>query len=186
MAILMMIIGAAIFIGIHLVPAKSGLRDHLVRRLSENGYKMLFTAISVAGLGLLIYGKAKAGHTYLWLTPGWGRSIAPVIMLPSMILLAAAKLPTNIKRFTPHPMLWGFILWSVAHLLANGDLASIILFGSIGAYSVIAIVSANQRGASTSTVVVPVAREAIVIGVGIIVYITFVLLHGRLFGAPLI
>jgi len=186
MAIVLMIIGAVLFVGVHLVPAKPGLREKMVERFSLNTYKLLFSVTSLVGLALLVYGKSQAGHTYVWQTPVWARSVAPVFMLPSMILLAAAKFPTNIKRITPHPMMWGFILWSVGHLLANGDLASILLFGSIGAYSIIAIVSANQRGATTSTTVVPAIREALVIGFGIAVYIFFVLMHGRLFGAPLV
>ena len=186
MAILLMVVGALLFVGIHLVPAKPAWRNQLISRLSLNGYKILFAVTSVVGLGLLVYGKSQAGHTYVWQTPVWARSVAPVFMLPSMILLAAAKFPTNIKRFTAHPMMWGFILWSAGHLLANGDLASILLFGSIGAYSVIAIVSANQRGATKSTTVIPALREALVIGFGIAVYIFFVLMHGRLFGAPLV
>jgi uncharacterized membrane protein len=186
MAINILLLGAVIFIGIHLIPAFSSSRDQLVARLSLNGYKLLFTILSLLGLGLMVWGKVKAPHTDVWFPPTWGRDAALVIMLPSMVLLAVAKFPTNIKRVTPHPMLWGFVLWAIAHLLSNGDLSSIILFGSIGIYSTIAILSANQRGARRSTESVPALREAGVLGFGVLVYFGLLYLHPYLFGPKLI
>jgi len=182
MGIQLLSIGALIFVGVHLVPAFGNLRQGLVDRFTVNGYKIMFVIVSWIGMGLMIWGKIKAPHTAVWNPPGWSGNVALFIMLPSIILLAAAKPPTNIKRFTPHPMMWGFILWSGAHLLANGDLASIILFGSIGAYSIIAIVSANSRGAKVSTTLVPLNKEAVVIGFGIGVYVALLFLHPYLFG----
>lgn len=186
MGIKLLSIGAFIFVGIHLVPAFGNLRQRLVDRFTVNGYKILFVIVSWIGLGLMIWGKIKAPHTTVWVPPGWSDSAALFLMLPSLVLLAAAKFPTNIKRFTPHPMMWGFILWSGAHLLANGDLASIILFGSIGAYSVVAIVSANSRGAKLSTNLVPLAKETVVIGFGIVVYVALLFLHPYLFGVAVL
>lgn len=186
MEIEILALGAALFIAMHLVPALGSLRAALVDRLSLNGYKALFVIISWLGIGLMIWGKSHAPHTDVWLPPGWGHNAAMALMLPSMMLLTAAKLPTNIKRVTPHPMMWGFFLWSAAHLLANGDLASIILFGSLGAYSIVAIVSANRRGAKPSKKAVPVGTEAAVLGSGVAVYIAFLFLHPYLFGAALI
>jgi len=186
MAIKILLLGAVLFVGIHLVPALGQTRARLVSRLSLSGYKGLFTLFSLLGLGLMIYGKSKTPHIDIWSPAAWSRDVVPIFMLPSMVLLAAAKFPTNIKRFTPHPMMWGFILWSGAHLLANGDLASAILFGSIGAYSIIAILSANQRGANVSTTAVPLGKEAVVIGFGIAVYIALLFLHPILFGVAVI
>lgn len=186
MAINILVLGCAIFIGIHMVPAFGTARDRLVDRLSLNGYMMLFTLLSLVGIALMVWGKSKAPHTNVWLPPAWGRDVAMVIMLPSLVLLAVAKFPTNIKRFTPHPMMWGFILWSFAHLLSNGDLASIILFGSIGVYSVGALLSANQRGAQPSTEIVSAYRETVAIGFGVIVYLAMLYLHPYLFGPKLV
>jgi uncharacterized membrane protein len=186
MAINILVLGAVVFIGVHLVPALGATRSRLVDRLSLNGYKLLFTLLSLVGIALMIWGKSKAPHTSIWLPPAWGHDVAMIIMFPSMVLLAVAKLPTNIKRFTPHPMMWGFILWSFAHLLANGDLASIILFGSIGIYSIIAIISANQRGARPSGATVSAYRETVAIGFGVLVYLVMLYLHPYLFGPKLV
>jgi len=83
-------------------------------------------------------------------------------------------------------MMWGFVLWAVAHLLSNGDLSSIILFGSLGIYSIIAMLSANQRGAHPSKEKVPVLRDVAVLGVGTLVYIVLLYLHPYLFGPKLV
>ncbi len=103
-------------------------------------------------------------------------------MLPAFILLTAAFLPSNIKRFTRHPMLWGFTLWAAAHLIANGDLASFMLFGTFGAYSVFGMISQNARGAEKSTKKVSLAKDMVVVGIGIALYVGFVLSHRWLFG----
>ena len=186
MAIKILLLGALLFVGIHMVPALGQTRAHLVSRLSLSGYKGLFTLFSLLGLSLMIYGKARAPHIDIWHPAPWSHDIAPILMLPSIILLAAAKFPTNIKRLTPHPMMWGFMLWSGTHLLANGDLASIILFGAIGAYSIIAILSANRRGARVSTTTVLPSKEAVVIGFGVAVYVSLLFLHPMLFGVAVI
>jgi len=186
MAIEILLLGTVVFIGVHLVPAFGSLRDRLVDQLSRKGYMVLFVVLSWLGIGLMVWGKIKAPHTDIWFPPSWGRDVAMVIMFPSVLLLTAFKLPTNIKRFTPHPMMWGFVLWSFAHLLANGDLASIILFGSIGIYSVIAIISANQRGAQPSNTIVPASREMIALVFGALVYVALLYLHPYLFGPKLI
>jgi len=186
MGIELLSIGALIFVGVHLVPAYGDLRQRLVDRFTVNGYKILFVIASWIGLGLMIWGMAKASRTTVWNPPGWSNYAALLVMLPSIILLAAAKFPTNIKRFTPHPMMWGFILWSGAHLIANGDLASIILFGSIGAYSIVAIISANSRGAKPLTAAVPPGKEIVVLGFGIVVYVALLFLHPYLFGAAVL
>lgn len=181
-----MLLGAVIFFGIHLVPTMGSLRANLISRLSANGYKLMFTAFSFLGLGLMIWAKSKSPHINVWIPFDWGRKVAPLFLLPFVILLFAYLLPSNIKRFTPHPMLWAFIFWSAGHLLANGDLASIILFGSIGAYSVVAIVSANKRGAKPLAGIADWPNEALVFGLGISAYISLVYLHGRFFGVAII
>jgi len=186
MAIKILLLGAVVFIGIHLVPAFGSLRDKLVDRLSRKGYMILFVVFSWLGIGLMVWGKIKTPHTDIWFPPAWGHNAAMVIMFPSVLLLTAFKLPTNLKRITPHPMMWGFVLWAVAHLLSNGDLSSIILFGSLGIYSIVAILSANQRGARPSTERVPPLREAVVAGIGTLVYIGLLYLHPYLFGPKLI
>lgn len=182
MEITILSLGAFLFVTVHLVPLAPDLRDRLVKQLSINGYKGVFALVSLIGFSLMIYGIAKAPHTDVWIPTAWAREATTLLMFPAMLLLAAAKFPTNLKRYTPHPMMWGFVLWSGAHLLANGDLASILFFGSVGIYSVVAMLSANRRGASVSRVAVPIGKEVLVLGFGALTYFAFLFLHPVLFG----
>jgi len=102
----------------------------------------------------------------------------------ALMLLVAAFMPTNLKRVTRHPMLWGVTIWAAAHLLTNGDLASLILFGSFGVFSLFDMGSANRRGAELSSTAVPYWRDLLVIVVGGMVYLAFFSGHAWLFGVP--
>ena len=177
-----LVLGMIVFIGVHLLPSFPALRQGLLDRTGARTYKTGFSLIAATGLVLLIFGKAQAEFIPIWTPPMWGRHAAWVLMPIAFILLAVAYLPSNIKRFTPHPMLWGVAIWAAAHLLANGDLASLILFGALGIFALIDIFSANLRGAKTSTMVYPRSRDVLALVVGIIAYAIFLMLHRPLFG----
>ncbi len=181
-----LIAGMVLFFTVHLIPSLVGIRSMLVTRLGETKYQALFAIVAMTGLILIIYGKSQAGVQSIWLPPDWGTKAAPVLMVLSLILLAAANMKSNIKRFTRHPMLWGVALWSAAHLLANGDLASIFLFGSFGVYALFDMFSANLRGAKKQQTKYPLAKDAIVIVAGIVAYGIFIFLHPYLFGVAVI
>ena len=132
----LLIIGIIIFFGFHLLPTATDLRGRLVGQLGEKGYKGLFSLLSLLSLALLIYGFAKAPLVQIWSPPDWMRWIAIVLMLPAFIFLVAAYLPGRIKARVKHPFLVAIKTWALAHLIANGDLASMILFGSFLAYAV--------------------------------------------------
>lgn len=183
-AMTILILGVAIFIGVHLVPSAPSLRSRLQERVGRNRYRGLFALVSLLGFVLLVIGMGRAPSVPLWDPPEWGHRV-PVFAMPvALTLLVGAFMPSNLKRFTRHPMLWGVTIWAAAHLLANGDLASLILFGSFGAFSLFDMWSANQRGAELSTRVVPYWRDLLVILVGTIVYVGLLHSHGRLFGVP--
>ena len=182
----LLILGLVIFIGIHLLPSFVSLRQNLISRLGAHPYKILFALISLGAFIVIVKGMARAPFQPLWTPPPWSSYAALALMPFSFILLAASKMPSNVKRYTPHPMLWGVTLWSVAHLLANGDLASLILFGSFGVYSVFDIWSANLRGALRQEIIQPLAKDAMTIAVGLVVYSAFLWLHPSLFGVAVV
>ncbi len=184
MAIL--VTGLVLFIGIHLVPSSPALRGGLVERLGEKRYKGIYAVTALLGLVLIIIGKGAADFEPLYAPPAWGRQAAMILMPASIVLFPAANMPTNIKRFTRHPMLWGLTLWSVAHLLANGDRASVLLFGTFGAFGLFAMWSANRRGAQKSDTVVPVAKDAMVLVAGLVAWALLLFLHPYLFGVRLV
>jgi uncharacterized membrane protein len=172
-----LVLGIVIFVGIHLLPSFVSLRQRLVTRLGEGPYKGAFSAIALTGLILIIVGMAMADFQPVWEPPAWGKTAALAIMPLSLILLVAANIPSNVKRYTRHPMLWGVFLWSVTHLLANGDLASLVLFGSLGAFSLSAMFSANIRGASKQETIFPIVKDAITTAGGLVAYGILLFLH---------
>lgn len=181
-----LILGLAVLIGVHLIPSVPPLRRGLVTRLGESAYKGLFSLFALTGLVLIILGMSQAAFIPVWQPPLWGKALTPLFMLPALILLVGAYLPGNVHRLTPHPMSWGVVLWAVGHLLANGDAASLLLFGSLGLYSLLAIWSGNRRGARKATLAMTIDRDLIVIGVGLLLYVTLVFLHPTLFGVAAI
>lgn len=182
----LLVLGLLIFVGIHLMPTSVSIRHNLIARFGAVGYKAGFSMASFIGLVLLIIGKANAGFVPLWSPAAWGRHAAMLLMLFSFIFLLAAYLPSNIKRWTAHPMLLGVLLWSAAHLSANGDLASLILFGGIGTFALLDMWSANKRGATPSKAVYPITKDLLVVIIGILAFAAVLLLHPYLFGVPVI
>jgi uncharacterized membrane protein len=182
----LMILGLVLFFAAHAVPWSTGLREALVGRMGLNPYKMAFTLVSLAGIVLVVLGKGRAPFVPVWQPSESMGYVTRVLVLIGFILLPAAHMKTNIKRFTRHPMLWGVVLWGAGHLLVNGDRTSIVLFGSFVVFSLAAMVSSNARGAQKSTDRYGAGKDLMVVVAGVVAYVVITFLHGALFGHPLI
>jgi uncharacterized membrane protein len=148
MGLFIMILGLALFLGVHLVTTMRERRADLVARFGENGYKIIYSLISAVGIALIVYGFARyRAHEWieLWSPPTWTKHLAALLVLFAMIMLVAAYARGHIYMTLKHPMLAGVKLWAVAHLLANGDLGSVILFGAVLAWAVIDRISLKRR-----------------------------------------
>jgi uncharacterized membrane protein len=134
MGLALEILGLVLFLGAHVVVSMRKSRGALISAIGRGPYLGLFSLVSIAGVVLLGYGFAlyrAAGPLPVWYPPAWTRHIVVALMWPASIAVVAAYIPGNIKRALKHPMLLGVKLWAIAHLCANGDLGSMILFGSI-------------------------------------------------------
>ncbi|HVG51149.1 MAG TPA: NnrU family protein [Xanthobacteraceae bacterium] len=148
MGMAMLIAGLVIFIAVHLFVTRRGERDALIGWIGIAPYKIAFSLISAAGLLLIIFGFGAyraTGWVVVWDPPVWARHLAIPLMWLAFIALVAAYIPGNIKRVLKHPMLVGVKLWALAHLLANGDLGSMLLFGSLLAWAVYDRISLKYR-----------------------------------------
>ena len=175
--------GLVLFIGIHVLPSFAGLRAALAGRLGENGYKMLFSLVSVAGLVLAGIGYGQAPREQIFEPSQTARTLLPAAMAIAFILVVVANVPGRIRPALRHPMLAGVLIWSAMHLLANGDLASNVLFGAFALWTVFAILSAEYRGKR------PIERKqgrfAFDLGgaaVGLLVFWLVLHFHATLFG----
>ena len=178
--------GIVVFFAVHLLPTILPLRESAVRKLGESAYKGIYSVVAVVGLVMIIWGTATAEFVPLWEPPAWGRPTALPLVLASLILLAASHMPGNIKRITRHPMLLGIALWALAHLAANGDLASLLLFGSFLSYTLIDGLSVTTRRGQTPLEPQPIRRDLITVIAGTLVFAVLVFLHPYLFGVPAI
>jgi uncharacterized membrane protein len=182
-----LILGIIVLIGIHFVPAFPDMRDRLMARLGKSGYRALFSVVSLLGLALVVWGFAKAPVIQIWAPPVWTRYLALLLMLPVFPLLFAAYFPGKIKAKMRHPMLAAIKFWALAHLIANGDLASIILFGSFLAYAVVDRILLKRRGGAVPVLAVSEAEarrnDLISLGAGLALYVAFLFwLHPLLIG----
>ncbi len=190
---LLFILGLVLFFSIHMLPFYPESRAQLIEKLDsdaidgEGMYKIIFSIISLLGLIFVGIGKGSIEFIGLWDTLTFFRYIAVVLIPISFILMVAAYPPNNIKRYVPHPMLTGVIIWGVTHMLVNGDVVSLILFGSFVAYSVVAIKLANKRQQDISSEQeaqqqIPLVKDAIVIGIAMFGFLLLLWLHKPLFG----
>ncbi len=192
---LVLILGLVLFLGMHALTMKRDLRARLIERFGAGGYKGLYSAVSIIGFVLLIYGyglQRAAGYTVVWEPPVWTRHLALLLNLPIFILLGVGKRPSWLLSRVKHPMLLAVKIWATAHLLANGDLGSMLLFGGFLAWAVMARISTKRRPEeiARSAAMAGVAfgrRDIIAIVAGLALYVVFALwLHPLLIGVPVI
>ena len=218
-------IAALAFLATHLGVSATPLRGLLVTSLGEGLYQALYSLVAVMTLGLMIYAYALVPHhDYLWHPSRALHLLASGLMLVSSVLLAMGLLSKNptsvgmasavrqeiagIFRITRHPVQWAFLLWAIAHVLANGDVATLILAGTIGlvsGFGMLAIDARRRRGADAdwqafyqTTSLIPFAallagRTRLALGdlnwlafaAGLALYGAFYWLHGTIAGVPL-
>jgi uncharacterized membrane protein len=186
---IILILGLILFLGPHSIRVfADGWRTRQLARLGELNWKGLYSAISAVGLVLIIYGYglARAQPVMVWTPPTWARHLAGALTLVAFILLAAAYVPRNhIKARMGHPMLLGVKVWAFAHLLANGSLNALVLFGAFLAWAVMDFIVARRRDRATGTIYPPglPSRDVVTVAVGIVAWAVFAFaLHARWIG----
>jgi uncharacterized membrane protein len=185
-----LILGLAIFIGSHLFVTRRESRAAVIARFGEWPYKALFSLVSIIAVLLIGWGFARyraAGYIPVWDPPNWTRHVTVALVWPAMICVVAAYIPGAIKTRLKHPMLVGVKLWAFAHLVSNGDLGSIVLFGSILAWAVFDRISLKRR-TDPGGPPIPVGgrrNDIIAVVVGTILYLGLgFLFHPLVIGVP--
>jgi len=170
-----LIAGLVLVLGVHMVTTARGTRAALVARLGEGAYKGLYSIVSAVGLVLIVWGFGRyrsSGYIPVWDPPSGLLPITLILMWFSFVALVAAYAPAGkIKGLLRHPMLVGVKAWALAHLLANGDLGSIILFGALLAWALGLVQSIPPLGVSSLLVVTPAWDLATLIGLGVPLYL---------------
>ncbi len=181
-----LILGIAIFFTVHLVPSLPGARDRLVGKIGEKPFKGVFSLIALTGLVLIGFGFSGADFIPLWQPFDWGSQTALMVMPVALIFLVAADMPGTIRRTVRHPMSIGVVLWSGVHLLANGDLASSLIFACFATFAVFSALSMQRRRQSKGDGRAQVKFDVFAVVGGLVVYALILYAHEFLIGVPII
>ncbi len=190
----LLVLGLVLFLGTHAFSMARANRAAAVARIGEGPYKGLYSLLSLAGIVLISigYGQYRAGgYIPVWDPPVWTRHLALLLVLVAFICFVAAYLPGHIKARLKHPMLAGVKIWALAHLLANGDLGSILLFGSFLVWGVAARISVKRRDVAAqhggTAAPAGIRNDVLAVAIGTAVYVAFVFwLHPWLIGVPVL
>ncbi len=173
---LVLVLGLLLFLGVHSIRiVADDWRTAQIAKMGPGAWKGLYTVVSLIGFGLIIwgFGLARAETVVIWSPPVWTRHLAGALLILAFILLAAAYVPgSGIKAKLGHPMLAGTKTWAFAHLIANGTLADIVLFGSFLVWAIVAFVRSRKRDrvAGVTYRNLGPMRDLIAVVVGIIVW----------------
>jgi uncharacterized membrane protein len=190
MGLLVMILGLVLFFGVHTLTTQREMRAQVIAASGEGGYKIGYTLVSLLGFVLIVWGFAHyraTGMWEIWTPPTALKHLAVALMLPAVILVVASYIRGRIYTRLKHPMLTGIKLWAAAHLLANGDLGSIILFGSFLGWAVFDRISLKHR-ADSGAPPIPVggpSNDLIAVAVGLVAYLALAFaFHPVVIGVP--
>lgn len=176
MGLSVMILGLVLFLGVHTLTTQRALRARLIASAGEGGYKVGYSLVSAAGLALIVWGFAKyraTGWIDVWTPPTAMKHLTAALMLAAIILVVASYIRGRIYTTLKHPMLTGIKLWAAAHLLSNGDLGSIILFGAFLGWAVFDRISLKRR-TDAGGPPIPVGgmgNDLIAVAVGFVAYL---------------
>jgi uncharacterized membrane protein len=190
MGLALLILGLIVFFGVHVLTSLRALRAQLIARVGEAPYKIIYSVVAIVGFALIIagYGQYRASDWInVWYPPTWTRHVAALLIWPAFVFVVAAYVRGDIARILKHPMLVGVKLWAAAHLIANGDLGSIILFGSVLAWAVYDRISLKRRTDPGGPPFPYGGRrnDVIAVVVGTIIYLAFGLVfHPLWIGVP--
>ena len=183
----LIVLGLILWSAVHLIPsAAPGIKAKWIGALGKGGYRATFSLLIIAAIVLMVMGWRYALPTYLYTLSEQIHLATIGIMAFAAVLFVAAKLPTRIKRIIRHPQLTAVALWALAHLLANGDSRSVVLFGGMLVWSVLEMFLINRReGSRPPTPVTGFVIEIVVLALGGALFVGLMIAHPYLSGITL-
>ncbi len=183
----LLLLGLALFLGVHIFTTLRESRAALIGRLGEGGYKGLYSLLAAAGLVLIFIGFGSyrnTGYVQVWNPPfSIFHPIAAALLWFAFVALTATYAPpSRIKSLLRHPMLVAVKAWALSHLLVNGDLGSMLLFGSLLAWAVYDRIAVKRRGDRGAPPVDWSINDLLVVGLGTAAYAAMIWLHDSLIG----
>ncbi len=172
-------LGIILWAGMHLATTlRLGVRDALIAKLDANKYKGLFSLVVLAAIGLIVVGWRSTDSIHVYDPPLWNSPLTILFVWIAFVLMAASAPANNIKRFVRHPQLTGVVVWAGAHLLANGDNRSLMLFGGLGVWALLEIFLISRRdGPWEKPEAVPFTRDLKIALIATVVVVILIMLH---------
>ena len=178
--------GLVLFLGIHAVPMFPSFKASLQSRFGAMRFKALYSLIAISGFALILLGYSQTEFRPVFSPPVWAPLIAYLTMPISFCLLVAAYVPNNFRRVIRNPMLSAVLIWALVHLIANGDLASVLLFGLFGLYAIVDIISVNRRSPADTPARQQLLKDVLVLAIGFAAFWIVRYFHAALFGVPVV
>ncbi len=185
---ILLIAGVLLWAAVHLIPTLARpTRQMMIDRLGENGYKGVFSLLTVGAILLIVFGwRSVEQPAYLYHLPLWTRHLGMLLVLAAFLLFGSSQQPTRINRVVRHPQLTGVVLWAAAHLMMNGDSRSLVLFGGLGLWAIAEMVLINRReGAWLKPEVEGWGREVRVAAISLAIFAAAFFAHPWLAGVSL-
>ena len=183
----LLILGLLLWASVHFIPSLAiPLQIKWKTTLGENGYKISFALLMVLSLVMIVFGWRSISPTLLYLPAEASRPITIILMVIAFLLFGASHSVTRIKKLVRHPQLTSVIVWSIAHLLSNGENRSVVLFGSLGAWALLEIFAINRREGPQGEVSIPSwLGEIKGIAISLVIFSVVVFAHPYIAGVAL-
>ncbi len=181
---ILLLAGITLWAAVHWFPmALPEQRNALVAKLGEGPYKGIFALLIAASIAAMVLGWKQAPLVQAYLPPLFGNWVIAAAIALALILFFASQVPNNLRRIVRHPQLTGVIIWGAAHLLVNGSVRDVLLFGGLGVWAAVGIWLSNRRdGAWQKPAPAPLYMDAAVAALGLTVAALTFHFHGWLFG----
>ncbi len=183
----LLLIGLLVWSAVHFIPSlaqpvKAKWKD----KLGNTGYQITFALVILLSLLMIIFGWRSTTPSLLYATTPFMAPVAKVLMFVSVALFVLSNMPTRVKQYIRHPQLTAVLVWSLAHLLTNGDTRSVVLFGGLGLWAILEVVAINRRDGEWKKPETPTwTKEAIGFGVSVVVYLVVALAHPYVSGVSI-
>ena len=186
----LLIIGVLLWSCVHLYPSLfSQRREQMVEKLGKK-YQGVYAAVIVFSIVLMVFGWKATIPEQVYNSPAWGRHLHMLTMVFAILLLGAgsSKGISRIKQYIRHPMLTGVVVWGIGHLLANGDIRSLILFGGLTIWAIVNQITINRRDGAwvKPAEIAGVKREGILVAITVVVYLVLFMTHRLYSGMPIV
>jgi uncharacterized membrane protein len=182
-----MIIGLLLWSLVHFIPSLTpSIKISLQKKMGEAGYKIAFALSMVISLVLIVFGWRDSVPSHIYSLDFPTKHLTMGLMVFAFVLFGAAQYPSRIKTFIRHPQLMGLVVWSVAHLLSNGDSRSVVLFTTLGIWALLEMIFINRRDGIRDKPEIPSwGRELRGLAISLVIFVVIIFAHPYIAGVSL-